>query len=609
MKKTIFIFFIFVNSISFLFAQVEIQKSRETDTYNGKQYYIHTIGDGQTVFSIAKAYGVTVNEIYEANPFAKEGLKTGHLLRIPVESENKISGKESPEISDIISDSIFLLKYIAEEDLLVSQLAKKFELRIQDILKYNTDFEKKEIIRKDDILQIPVKSSAVIADYLLKKPLSQVFMLMPHKILKGETLYSIAREYGCSVNELLSFNPGMDERIIPDQYLYVPAKNQFETKQPTEKLPQPECRKKTGKHHYSVALLLPLYLEQAESIIIDQNIKQNLTSNYKSFDYIQFYEGFLLALNTADLNNATVSLEVYDVTDGEEKISRLQSKGLLDVDLIIGPFMKTPLEVLSKWSEGKKSFILDLYMPEEVDYSLSNPNLLSAIPSVSEQLMGLLEFIRDFEQNKNVIVVYNDNKNETLLINKIKDLQNSAPGYNIQFYLYGSEGISGLVKMLDPDIQNILINFSNNEVFLNNFTRSLFDYAEKYPVTLFGLPSWLRYESLDLRYLNHFNTHFISSQFIDYSKDRVISFVSEFQNVYQTDPNRMAFLGYDVAIYFFEMLTKYGDVFPYCLKDESPELLSTGFQFERQGESGQLQNMYVSIYELFDSRRKPGKNR
>lgn len=613
MKKSILIFVFLINSLPVLFAQTDIQKSREIDTYNGKQFYIHTIGDGQTVFSIAKVYGVSVDEIYNSNPFAREGLKTGHLLRIPVETENK-TVEEPPKPAEIIFDSIFLLQYIAEEDFLVSQLAKKFGIRVQDILKYNHEYEKTEIIRKNDTLQIPVTSPDIIAGYILKNPQYRMLLLIPYKILKGETLYSVGREHGCAVSDLLAFNPGIDENIIPDQVIYVPAKKQLETKQVTTRLPQPDCNKITGRHHYNVALLLPLYLEQAGSIIIDPVAKHNLNANYKSFDYIQFYEGFQLAMNKIDFNNATITFDIYDITEGDEKISRLLSRGLLDVDLIIGPFSKVPLETINTWSLDKNTRIFDLYMPDEVDYSLDNPNLLSAIPSVSEQLKGLLTFIGKFEQNKNVIVVYNANNNENLLVNKIKDIQADSIGYEISFYQYGTGGITSLVSMLSTDKQNILINFSNNEVFLNSFTRSLFDFAEKYPVTLFGLPSWLRFESLDLRYLNHFNTHFISSQFIDYSSENVQSFINEFQNTYLTDPNRMAFLGYDVATFIFEMLTTYGENFPFCLSEHGSELLSTGFIFERQNETGQLQNMYVSVYEiidfqLFDSRRKPGSNR
>jgi LysM repeat protein len=627
MNKMLCLFSLFIFSAG-VFAQTEVLKSNEIETFNGKPYYIHTIEQGQTVFSIAKAYDITVQELYEANSFAREGLKTGHLLRIPVNSEKKSDPTVTTQSKTEIADTLFLLNFVAAEDFLISQLAKRFQISISEILRYNPVLETKEIIRKNDILQLPLTSIDIVVDYLLGHPDADVLTLIPHRVSKGETLYSISREYGSSVSTLQKLNPGLEETISTGQIFYVPAGQQTEMSKQTDRSEEIKQSDKTEKQtiplvkdciqikekkQYRVALLLPLYLEHAESIIINPSAKQNLQRNYRSFDYIQFYEGFMIALNKLNLNNASVSLDVYDVSEGEDKINRLASRGVLDVDLIIGPFMRKPLEKLSQWSLGKNIRIMDLYMPDEVDYSLDNPMLMSAIPSVSEQLKGLLFFIRDFDPDKNVIVVYTDNISENILIEKIKHIQAVEIGYQIRYYSYGSGGISGLVNMLNHDKHNIVINFSNNEVFLNNFTRSLFDNAEKYQLTLFGLPSWLRFESLDLRYFNHFNTHFISSQFVDYSKENVQGFVREFQNTYLTDPNRMAFLGHDVATYMFELLTMYGTDFPLCTHLHTPELLSTGFIFERQGENGQFQNMYVSVFEiidfqLFDSRRRPVRN-
>ena len=588
------------------YSQIEI--SKEIQEFNGKNYYIHEVKQGQTVYSIAKAYGVTTDAVFDVNTFAREGIKPGQLLRIPYSGPDISKPEPSQGTTRHIADTMYLLTFVADEDILISQLSRRFRIEIADIIKYNPSYSGKEIIRKNEIAKLPLKSADLLINYLLNKPHSQVIVLVTHLVNKSETLYSIAREYGCSVSELLSFNPGLDEKIKPEQTIWVIAKEQFQLQKMTDQIPQPDCVVIDKKQHYNVALLIPFQLDKAGSIQIHSEAKRNLGRSFPSFDYIHFYEGFLLVLNNANLNNATIKIHVYDVSGGDEKISTLISRGVLDVDLIIGPFMRKPLEKLNEWSAKNNVKVFDLYLPDEIDYSLENPNLLSAIPSISEQLKGMLNYIKDFDNNKNVIVVYNENNNEKILADKIRDFHSEGLGFDIQFLSYGTSGMSGLVKQLSMDKNNVIISFSNNEVFLNNFLRALFDNAEKFPITLFGLPSWLRFESIDLRYMNHFNTHFFSSQFVDYNNEHVKSFVNTFQQTYLTDPNRLAFLGYDIDVYSLGLLSHYGKDFTYCTNEYSPQLLSTKFQFERQEEKGQLQNMHVSIYEiieyqLFDSRR------
>ena len=60
--------------------------SRDKVRENGKLYYSHVVLERQTLFSIAKAYGVSIQDIYDANPALKletEGLKTYQILHIP----------------------------------------------------------------------------------------------------------------------------------------------------------------------------------------------------------------------------------------------------------------------------------------------------------------------------------------------------------------------------------------------------------------------------------------------------------------------------------------------------------------------------------------------
>src|SRR6476620_2736524 len=64
-----------------------VRKSAKTETVDGKKYYIHTVEKGQTLYAIAKAYDMTVNDVLVENPDALNGIKPGQVLRIPYQKQ------------------------------------------------------------------------------------------------------------------------------------------------------------------------------------------------------------------------------------------------------------------------------------------------------------------------------------------------------------------------------------------------------------------------------------------------------------------------------------------------------------------------------------------
>lgn len=64
------------------YSQAVVKRSGLTVTLDGKQYFLHTVGRKQTLFSIAAAYGVTQKQILERNRSAENGIKVGQTLLI-----------------------------------------------------------------------------------------------------------------------------------------------------------------------------------------------------------------------------------------------------------------------------------------------------------------------------------------------------------------------------------------------------------------------------------------------------------------------------------------------------------------------------------------------
>ena len=75
--------------------------SKDRVRQNGRLYYSHVVLEKQTLFSISKAYGVTLQDIYDSNPtlnLETEGLKTYQILLIPaVEPKAQEEPAPSPQ--------------------------------------------------------------------------------------------------------------------------------------------------------------------------------------------------------------------------------------------------------------------------------------------------------------------------------------------------------------------------------------------------------------------------------------------------------------------------------------------------------------------------------
>src|ERR1700752_271982 len=66
------------------------EKSKNISTVNGKKYYLHKVAHAQSLFGIAKIYGVSVDAIVAENPSAKKGIITGQELKRPAGNDAQV---------------------------------------------------------------------------------------------------------------------------------------------------------------------------------------------------------------------------------------------------------------------------------------------------------------------------------------------------------------------------------------------------------------------------------------------------------------------------------------------------------------------------------------
>ena len=190
----------------------------------------HTVTEGQTLWDIARAYGVTVDDIMEANamrPRDVRRMSKGRVLRIPGATEaaevtrrEVVSVEDLPELDDgayhVLGDGETLWDLAATYDKSVDELMSRNEL----------DDEAVRLLRPGKPLIIPgVKPS----DIRQAEPRERHAQGHRHTVSRGETIWDLARSFRVSVSQLMAAN-GLDQQAAANlregARLWIPAGRQ-----------------------------------------------------------------------------------------------------------------------------------------------------------------------------------------------------------------------------------------------------------------------------------------------------------------------------------------------------------------------------------------------
>ena len=144
---------------------VPVTISSEKVKVNGNLYYSHIVQERQTLYSISKAYNVTIDQIYEANPSVKtEGLKKNAILLIPCTEQKRAVIRESQPArkADRKAESQEYIIHTAKwyEDL--DTIAEKYGVTVESIQQAN-GLTGRKLTRRQK-LKIPVGVTVQAAD-------------------------------------------------------------------------------------------------------------------------------------------------------------------------------------------------------------------------------------------------------------------------------------------------------------------------------------------------------------------------------------------------------------------------------------------------------------
>lgn len=161
---------------------------KKNNSNNTTTYY--TVKKGDTLFSISKAYNVSVNDIKKANNLTSDTLSVGQKLIIPSKEENYDT-------------------YIVKKGDTLYSIARNFNVSVNEIMALNN--LSSSVLTPGQTLVIPKKENN-----------GNTNTYQTYTVQKGDTLFSISRKFGVDVNTIKQLNNLSSDTLSIGQQLKIP---------------------------------------------------------------------------------------------------------------------------------------------------------------------------------------------------------------------------------------------------------------------------------------------------------------------------------------------------------------------------------------------------
>lgn len=551
-------------------------------------FFTHTISKGETLYAIARTYNVDINVIYELNPDARKGIKAGAVLRIPQKQQ---------------SDKGACFHSIAQGETLY-RLTQIYHVTAEAICEANPGLTANNF-RTGTVVRIPAPSPT---DTIVSQPQEQPATAQPsqglansgckemHKVRRKETLYSISREYGITVEELKAANPETkdpDYKLKKGKFLCIPYPQKPAEKKPVQPVVQPSNNelfpKAPKKEHMELiraAVILPFK-----------------TNDARSARMVEFYQGFLLAVDS--LKNEGTSVEVFAFDSGKTQNDMkkvLANTDLTEADIIFGPMYAEQIPMLSDFCKQHK---IKLVVPftAQFDALYHNPYLYAINANKTMQYALYAEVAVKQFGNDNIILL-DSKENDVEGVKFVENLNSILVSQGLKAQRLTIEySDMDLMQALNPFRNNIIIPNTSSIKLLNQLIPRLRIFCQQRPeyrITLAGFPEWQTYTEQHLNNFYQFNAHvftpFYRNPFSDGNKQLDQKFTYWFKKQMINSYPRFCVLGFDAGYFFLHGLTKYGTA---AFDDNLPNMKSPdnqhSFDFKRVSNWGGWVNKSVKI--------------
>ena len=538
-----------------------VEISKEKVKIDGKLCYSHIVLERQTLYSISKAYGVSIDDIYRFNPSIKDtGLKKNSIIIIPSQSALKADQTAQKEEAKINHSTT------AKDHGADKSQDKKVRHTGQTVSEPEA-----EVVREDSR---PAERTARI-----------------HIAKWYEDLDVIAEQYGVTVEDIMKANNLKGRKLSKRQKLIIPYPGEENA---AENVPAPVVKEE--KPLETITEAIKNLTETVDSIIsikpktdINATLLLPLTTGEggTNRNNMDFYCGALLAVYDMAQSGINCKLNVYDIMNSNAHSDR---ESLGGSDMIIGPVSSADLTKLFN-AIGSERMVVSPLDPRAERLVADNTSMVHIPTPQTTQYRDLVKWVEeDYKEGDRVVMITEKGARQTAVTTTVKEaVDSSSFAYNTFSYsiLEGRDVTESLTGLMTAEGTNRVLIASESEAFVNDVIRNLnLLIYNNLDIVLYAPSRTRNFETIEVDNLHKTSMPVSLAYFIDYESPQVKDFLLKYRALFNTEPNQFAFQGYDVTKYFIDLCSKYGDKWAENIENADAQMLQSTFSLRRQPTGG-----------------------
>ena len=680
MKKVILVLlFFYAFSIAKVYAEPSRSTKTYSTPAFFQEFVSHQVKEGETVSSISADYGVTEKQIFKLNPDAKARVYEGLVLILPSTAQ-RTAPTAIPDQDDVKfkthkvkrKETLYSIskKYNVSEDVIKKYNKQLYSqtLRKGDKIKIPTNLiavadtqpavvnpvdktsTTSTVITLRDTVDYVVKSKETKYGLARKYGISigQLEQLNPgmgsglqegsvikvpnvqsetqavidesqysfYEVKKGNTMYSLLRQFDLKADDLLALNPSLDGGLKEGMILKVPKGSTGAVGTTNSQIAISENAGKvsladslTDYSVKNIAVMLPFGLKRTATDTSDA--RKNLLKQDRVLRLaLDFHSGVLMAVEDAEKKGITANISVYDTdyvrTDGKATNARkidniINGNDFSNVDAVIGPLLGGNVDRASSLLASKR---IPVVSPLTQRIS-GGSNVFQSRPSDDILRARMMDFLKTQGEDKNVVIIA-DSKNAAVKA-KLKKMYPNAKevlprkGDNGMF-LY-EDDIPNQISDTQP---NLVIIETNDVPLISQVTtklNSLLSAVEeeeivvKRDIVLFTTYRGNAYDSDDIQHtsLMNLNFHFPSMEKeYDAADD---SFIDTYETLYNITPSTEAIRGYDIMMDTLLRLGYAQDLYKAAATGLETQYIENKFSYAQSAKGFYNNATYIMKYE------------
>ncbi len=318
------------------------------------------------------------------------------------------------------------------------------------------------------------------------------------------------------------------------------------------------------KDSYNVAVFFPFFVDE-----LDYEEENN------NHFIIALYQGIQVAVASLAKQGIKINLFAYDTKkDPVVTATLLEQQEVKGMDLIIGPLYPSTLPLVSSFAQVHQ---VNLFNPlsENAEAVGDNPFAFLFKSSLETQARKAAEFtLQNAEKGINVGIVYSTSKADVIKAHTYKQYIEQHTGKEVAL----------LLPIAPEEAPNFLNAFRETAeaVEQGGETPSLFGLTHIYVASkdelvvanvlsvvemmnlnpcIIGDEAWLQQSSLTFDQLQQLQLRFVAPNHINYDREGIYKFRSEFYDQFAQYPNHYACTGYEMMLFLGHMLAEHGVYF------------------------------------------------